>query len=117
MDDGRYEVGVFQGCSSLHSINLDGTATRLAPMMFADCGSLGAVNIPSSISHIEGFCFENCSGTTSMTFNSSTPPSLGGEALGDTSYTFPIYVPSNAVSTYKSDRYWSGYANRIQAKP
>jgi hypothetical protein len=55
-----------------------------------------------------------------MTILATTPPTLQSQAaalgsLGATSLTFPIYVPAESVSAYKTA--FTGYKNRIQAIP
>ena len=66
----------------------------------------------------------NCTGLTSITFESTTPPTAAYGAF-ETEYggNFPIYVPAESVNTYKtstgSQTYesWSYYADRIQPIP
>jgi hypothetical protein len=51
----------------------------------------------------------------SLTINAVVPPSLNGYVFLGSSY--PIYVPSESVETYKAASGWSDYASRIQAIP
>jgi len=50
-------------------------------------------------------------------FKGTTPPTLETNfsyPLGDTSLTFPIYVPDEAVAAYKAAPTWANYANRVK---
>ena len=50
-------------------------------------------------------------------FKGTTPPKLEtnfSDPLGDTSLTFPIYVPDEAVAAYKAAPTWANYANRVK---
>lgn len=110
----------FAECTSLRNITLPTSITSLCTGTFDGCTALSAITIPANVQEINSWCFDNCSGLTSMTFNGDTLqtiPFLDGQALGPASYTFPFYVPANAVSLYKSNSSWTGYANRVQAIP
>ena len=55
-----------------------------------------------------------------MAFEGLTPPQLASlsgwsASLGSTDYTFPIYVPCEAVDAYKT-AFGEGYAPRIRCK-
>ena len=76
--------------------------------------TLRSVTIPSSVTEIGGNCFLNLP-LTAITFESVTPPTLGNSGLGDTGETFPIYVPCEALDTYKAA--YVDYAHRITCKP
>ena len=55
---------------------------------------------------------------TSATFLSTTPPSIADmSTFGGGAYeqSYPIYVPSSAVNTYKTASIWTSLASRIQA--
>lgn len=60
-----------------------------------------------------------------ITFLSSTPPTLGRSRKDSwsawvypfTGFNGTIYVPSNAVDTYKTATYWSNFASLIQPIP
>ena len=69
--------------------------------------------MPSTVTSIATLAFGGCSSLTEMIFVGTTPPTLETNALGQ-GYTFPIYVPDEAVSTYKAASGWSGYASRVK---
>lgn len=112
------QANAFNGCTSLASIDLSGTAvTYINNYVFQDCTSLISADIPSSIMRISGSTFLRCSSLESLTVRATTPPELGYNALANTSANLVIYVPSESVETYKTASGWSAYASQIQAIP
>ena len=81
--------------------------------MFYRCNKLTSLVIPSNISSIGNSAFNGCSGLTSITVNSTTPPTLGTSVFEDTN-NCPIYVPDDSVSEFKTADKWSEYASRIK---
>lgn len=82
--------------------------------MFYGCNKLTSLFIPSNISSIGDSAFNGCSGLTSITVDSTTPPTLGGTNVFDNTNNCPIYVPDASVSAYKTADKWSEYASRIK---
>lgn len=107
-------VYAFYNCRQLVEIKLPNGLRRMPQAMFSNCTSLPTITIPASVTEIVLVAFQGCVGLTEMIFIGSTPPSLGNQALGQTSYTFPIYVPDESVSAYKAASGWSNYANRVK---
>ena len=106
----------FNECSSLSSISIPDEVSYIGSMSFYKCTSLTSITIPGSVTRIENSAFHSCSGLTSIVIDSSTPPA-GGEGMFQGTNNCTIYVPSDAVNTYKTAQYWSDYADRIQAIP
>ncbi|MBR6876276.1 MAG: leucine-rich repeat protein [Bacteroidales bacterium] len=126
---------VFDTCSSLESIKLPGSVRSIGQRAFISCKKLSSIVIPEGVTSIGEQAFNNCIGLKSITIPSSmgtigayafyrcsaiekaivdagTPPAIG---TGTFDGKYPIYVPSNSVSTYKSK--WSGVdGNRIHSK-
>ena len=109
---------LFSG-SALTEITLPTGITSIGVSAFYGC-PLTEIVIPSGVTIIYYYAFGECSAITEMTFEGTTPPrlaSLSGwsASLGSTSYTFPIYVPCEAVDAYKT-AFGEGYAPRIRCK-
>jgi surface protein len=85
--------------------------------MFQGCTSLTSIDIPSSVTSIGNSAFYYCSGLTSVTINATTPPTLGFSAFDYNATGRKIYVPSASVDAYKAATNWSTYAADIEAIP
>lgn len=110
----------FVVCQSLTAITLPPGITSIGRYCFDSCSSLKTITIPDSVTSIGAGCFSDNSGMTSMVFEGTMPPQLGSvsiwsASLGSTDYTFPIYVPCEAVDAYKA-AFGEGYAPRIRCK-
>lgn len=106
---------VFQGCKNFRYINIPNSLTSIPNYCFYDCDGLSDIELHSGVTSIGSYAFYNCDGIYSMTLHSTTPPTLGSNALANTSSSLKIYVPSSAVDTYKAASGWSSYANKIYA--
>ena len=104
----------FSNCNKLQSIILPNSLTTIGSLAFSYISNLRKIEIPSSVTSIGINAFYNDQYLECIIFLGTTPPTLGGvsNSLGQTSYTFPIYVPDSAVETYKSA--YTNYANRIK---
>jgi hypothetical protein len=104
----------FNRCSGLTMIELPDSVATIGDYCFNGCSGLTSVDIGSGITSIGDMTFWGCSSLTAITFNATTPPTIGMGIFGDGT-TYPIYVPAESVSLYQST--WSNYASRIQAMP
>ena len=73
------------------------------------------LNIPSTVTKINDYAFSNCRHLLSVTFESSEPPVLGNSVFGSDSQLCAMYVPADAVDTYKAA--YPEYKDIIQANP
>ena len=125
----------FTNCNKLTAVTLPSGLTSIDYFLFAGCNLTGItlpagiksieqkafngnpltgnIVIPSGVTRIEFGAFGGCSGLTSMTFESPVPATIGDvePSLGDSAYTWPIYVPCSAVEAYRTA--WPIYAHRI----
>ena len=94
-------------------------ATNVANSMFS-WGRFNTVTLPSTIVYIDNDAF-SYSYISSLTIKATTPPTL----FTTSGYNWPfynnnittIYVPSSALSTYKSTDGWSSLSSKLQAIP
>ena len=132
------EDGLFLGCSSLTHINIPNSVTIIEEDAFEHCSSLSEINIPNSVTSIGRGAFyycdklkyvkigENVKEIGGMAFpqdddedlvieiTSETPANLGSvEAFG---FLCTIYVPENALETYRNAKYWKDHADQIMPK-
>ena len=79
---------------------------------FSGYTSITNVTIPSGVTDIGSGTFAGCSSLTAIYCYPTIPPSAGSSIFANTN-NCPIYVPTGSVEAYKTERYWSDYANRI----
>ena len=98
-------------CSGLTSIVMPDSVTQVGA--FQGCTGLTTVEIGTGVTSIGGGAFQGCSGLTSITIKATTPPTAGEWAFNDGTGC-PIYVPCDSVEAYKTASDWSNFKNRIR---
>lgn len=78
---------------------------------FSGCSSLTEISIPSSVTSIGGSAFSGCSSLTNVIIMAPSLTTYGSNAFTNNAEGSKIYVPIDAVETYKAR--WSSYANDI----
>lgn len=105
----------FQGCTSLTSITIPSSVTSIGNIAFSNCSRLTILTIPNSVTSIGAWAFKYTTGITTFICLPTTPPNLNGYSNQFMGTTYPIYVPSASVATYKAASGWSNYQDRIFA--
>lgn len=107
----------FFACESLSSVTIPNNVTFIGYNAFSNCTSLKTVIIGSGVTEIKNQAFYNDTSLDYVICLATTPPALGTQVFNDDNYrvTYPIYVPSASVETYKAASGWSSYASRIYA--
>lgn len=104
----------FQACSSLVDIELPKGTYSIGTMAFYGCNKIKTLTIPAFVVSIGMNAFGSMSAIERITFEGKTPPSLGAGGLG-TNSNCKIYVPMEALATYKTATDYINYASRIFA--
>ncbi len=104
----------FANCSNLTSAIIGNSVTTIGERAFNGCSNLTSVTIGESVATIGNRAFLVCSSLTEITCRASVPPSIESQTFDETSYTLPLYVPTESVEDYKAAEYWNEFTN-IQA--
>lgn len=78
------------------------------------CLNLTKLTFPEGLTSIGQMAFYNCENLKELTMKGSTPPSLGTLVFAGSTKLTAIYVPDDAVETYKTATEWSTYASIIK---
>lgn len=101
----------FRDCLNFRYVTIPSGLTAIPDECFYNCDGLSDIELPSGITSIGASAFTNCDGIYSLICHATTPPTLGTDALANTSSNLKIYVPSASVDAYKTA--WSAYADKI----
>lgn len=101
----------FFNIQSLKEVIFQGKIKTIGGGAFENCSQLNNLNIPVTLTSLGESAFHGCINLKKITFNSTTPPTLGANAFPDT--IEKIIVPKSAVSAYKAATGWSTYADKI----
>ena len=99
----KYYYGVFQGCTSLRSIEIPDSITSTGDATFRDCTVLETVHLPNSLKEVRKQTFNGCSLLTNITIPDSAT-SIGNEAFMSCSGLTSIAIPDN-VKTVDYDAF------------
>lgn len=101
-------------CSGLTGVTLPPNITKLG-VGFTNDVSLRTMTIPSKVTEIYNPGWSGCTGLESLVFLPTTPPTLLGDKIFESTNNCILYVPASSVNSYKSA--WPSYASRIQPAP
>ena len=105
----------FRDCSALTAITIPDGVTSIGNFAFSGCGSMATVSIPAGVTSVGRYAFSNCSMLTEVYIFAPSLQTYGYNAFQNTHADLKIYVPADALDTYKTK--WSTYADKIQAIP
>lgn len=94
--------GMFQGCSSLTSVQLFNRHSFINPDVFRDCTALGQISYPQSFWAVPDRMFYGCTSLSSVVFNEpSDVKSIGRHAFYGCSSLTSLTLPSSISSLTK----------------
>ena len=96
-------------CSSLTSIDIPNSVTKIERSAFASCSNLTSVIIPTSMTSIANYAFDNCTSLTSVICETETPPTCGKNGVFDgvPTESATLYVPEGSIDVYSTTNPWS----------
>ena len=89
----------------------DYTIITIAEEVFSECSGLTELVFSESLRTIGAHAFHYCQDLTSITCYNTTPPNVGESAFEGADKTIPVYVPAEALSSYRSNANWSVFTN------
>lgn len=99
---------------SLTSITVSDYILRIPTDTFMS-SYLTEITLPN-VRHIESYAFHGCINLINITIPQTIPPIISTDSFNITP-NCKIYVPAEAVDTYKADANWTTYADRILPIP
>ena len=102
----------FGDCSGLTSISIGNSVTSIGYEAFRDCSRLTSIIIPNSVTSIGYAAFWGCSGLNEIYSLALTPPTVDSYTFNGC-YGATLYVPKEAVNTYKTANYWKNFTNIV----
>ena len=89
-------VYTFSGCSSLTSVNIPSSVTRIGDGAFSGCSSLTSINIPSSVTEIGDWAFKGCTSLTNIDIPSSVTK-IGKDTFYKCNSLTSVNIPSSVT--------------------
>lgn len=84
------------------------SVTSIGNNAFLHCSGLTSIDIPNSVSSIGDGAFSGCWNLTEIYSLALVPPTLGSDSFD---YYNSLFVPYNALETYKTADYWKDFTN------
>ena len=118
---GQFQQGRWDSVFSL-KYQFNGGFTGIGQGCFSGSTLLQILDFHDGLTEIRGNAFDECNSLRTLTFRSTTPPTLALignrtalDTLNDTNTSFVIKVPASSLNTYKTASGWSTFASRIEA--
>ena len=74
---------------------------------FYGCSGMTSLTIPSTVTHMCDYVINGCTGLEKLIVMATTPPAISDVTFID--YDIPLYVPDEAVETYKNTATWKNF--------
>lgn len=107
------EDQTFQHCLALASVTIPENVTIIKQDAFRECTSLESITIPKGVAAIQARAFLDCTRLASVYVKAENCPEGSFEIFDGNADDRKIYVPMESVDAYKSNEFWSEYADAI----
>lgn len=88
--------------------------TSIGSHGFYKCSELQSLTVPSTVTSIGECAFQYCYKLYELIMKPTTPPTLGANALADTTKLDKIYVPSGTLLAYQDADGWKDYKGKME---
>ena len=107
-------AGGLQYCRNLIHFNINPNITTIGSTVFQYCSSLRSITIPASVTTIGANALRS-TGIKEIHMLPTTPPTIQSSTFNSLLWSTGVifYVPTASLDTYKSEQYWSTYANQM----
>ena len=104
----------FKDCKALTSFSDMSRVVTIGGDAFSGCDAITSPIILEDVTSIGSFAFWLCKNVPYVMVKAVTPPTCASQPFGGSGVSYPIYVPDEAVETYKVATNWNTYADRIK---
>ncbi|MBP3716443.1 MAG: leucine-rich repeat domain-containing protein [Paludibacteraceae bacterium] len=102
----------FMGCVALKEANIPSGVIGIADNAYRGCTALTSVSFPSKLAVIGSNSFIECPNLSSILCSGEMPSRIGATAFSaENEKKAVVYVPDEALASYKSNQGWSRFAN------
>ena len=99
------------GCSSLTSVTIPNSVTRIGSEAFSDCTNLKKVYIGNSVKAIGKEAFNKCPSITQISSEAVVPPTCGLNVFANINKSkCKLIVPKNSLDAYKQAYQWEDFS-------
>lgn len=85
------------------------TVNNIDYKAFYGCNNMTSLTIPSTVTHMCDYVVNGCNTLKKLIVMSTTPSAISDVTFVD--YDIPLYVPDDAVDTYKNTERWKNFKN------
>lgn len=105
----------FDGCKSLEYIKLPDSLKTIGKRVVCECPALVTVDVGNAVTSIGEWFAYACKALQTLVMRTAVPPETDPSGfMTNVPATVNIYVPDEAVESYKAADCWSAYSARIK---
>ena len=98
-------------CRFISNVQLPLSLTEIGSSCFANCSNLTRLTLPNSLRRIGKSAFITCNMLSEIICYAMTPPVNTPDVFSSSAYALPLYVPSNAIVSYKNSDDWERFSD------